>query len=147
MTATTTDLSTAPSRTPLIAALGVVSASLLTAIGTFWALNDPKDSERKASDWFITVGMIAVVAVLAYGLGVRGASAGNPSRRAVILSVLGVLSVVLFWSGAPMVLVSAAIACALTDKDRTGSYSTGSKVTFALSALTTAAAVALAITG
>lgn len=151
MTATptnlTTALSTAPSRTPLVAALGIVTASLLTALGTFWAMNDPKGANHDATDWFITLGMIAVVALLAYGLGVRGASTGNPARRAVILSVLGVLTIVVFWSGAPMVLVSASIACALIDKDKNGSYRTPSKAALVLSTLTTAAAVALAITG
>ena len=147
MTATTTDLTDAASRTPLVAALGITAASVLTAVGTFWAVNDSKDADHSASDWFITLGMIAVVAALAYGLGVRGASSGNPARRAVVLAVLGVVTVVVFWSGAPMVLVSAAIACALADKDQTGSYRTGSKVALALSALTTAAAIALAIAG
>jgi chromate transport protein ChrA len=146
MTATTNNLSsTGPSRTPLIAALGVTASAALTAVGTFWDVNNKGNSDT--SGWLITLGIIAVAATLVFGLVVRTAESGNPGRRSVVLAVVGLPSVIAFWSGLPMVLVSAAVACALIEHDKTGRYGTGSKVAFALSALITVAAVSLAITG
>jgi predicted membrane protein len=147
MTATTTDLTTAPSRTPLLAALGIAAASVLTAVGTFWDINDNDTGDVKASDWFICLGIIAVAAAIVYGLVVRTAGSGNPGRRSVILAVVAFLSNVVFWAGLPMVLASAAVACAFIEKDAKGSMSTPSKVSLVVVALTAAAAVQLAIFG
>ncbi len=148
MTATTNDPTTAPSRTPLLAALGFAASAVLTAMGTFWDLTDNESGNRHSfSDYWPLLVIAAVTAALVYGLVVRGAETGNPSRRAVILSIVGVLSIAVFWAGLTTVLASAAVACALIDKDRNGSFSTGSKAALALAALTTAGAVLLAITG
>lgn len=146
MTATTPEM-TAPSRTPLVAALGIASSAALSAIGTFWDANGNDSGDHKASDWFITVGIIAVAAALVYGLVVRTADTGNPGRRALVLGIVAVPTVVVFWSGVPMVLVSAAMACALLEKDKRGSFGTGSKTALVLSALVTACAVTLAFMG
>jgi hypothetical protein len=144
---TTTAETTAPSRTPLLAAFGIAASAVLTAIGTFWDVNGNDRGDHNASDWYVCLGIIAVAAALVYGLVVRTAATGNPGRRALILGIVAVPSVVVFWSGIPMVLVSAAVACALLEKDKVGSYGTGSKVAFVLSALATAGAVTLAFTG
>ena len=145
-TTTANNVTEAPSRTPLLAALGVAASCVLTAVGTFWALNDG-EAEHNASDWLVTLPIIAVVAAVAYGLAVRTAAAGNAGRRAAILGAVGFVSLAVFWAGAPMVLVSAAIACALAEKDHRGSYGIGSKLAFVLAAVTTVAAVNLAIFG
>lgn len=139
---------TAPSRTPLLAALGLAASALLAAVGTFWDItdNDEVDDNTFADYWPVLV-IAAVAAAIVYGLVVRTAAAGNAGRRSAILGVVGFLSNVVFWSGLPMVLASAALACALLDKDKAGSFGTGSKVGLAFAALTTAGAVALAITG
>ncbi len=147
MTATTTDLTTAPSRTPLLAALGIAAASVLTALGTFWDVNNNDSGDVQASDWLICLGIISVTAAIAYGLVVRGADVGNPGRRALILSVVGFLSNAVFWAGLPMVIASAAVACAFVEKDAKGSMSTPSKVSLVVVALTTVAAVQLAVFG
>ena len=147
MTATTNDLTTAPSRTPLLAALGIASSGALTAVGTFWDLNNNDSGPTHASEWLITLGIIAVAAAVVYGLVVRTAATGNPGRRAAVLGVVAFLSNVAFWAGLPMVIASAAVACAFIEQDRRGSLGTGSKVGVALSAVTTAAAVSLAVFG
>jgi len=148
MTATTTDLTTAPSRTPLLAALGFASSAVLTGIGTFWDVtnNDKVDDNTFADYWPVLV-IAAVALAVVYGLVVRTAAKGNPGRRAVILGVVGFLSNAVFWAGLPMVFASATLACALADKDKLGSFGTWSKVGVVLAALTTAGAVSLAITG
>jgi hypothetical protein len=147
MTATTVD-TTAPSRTPLVAAFGIASSALLTAMGTFWDLTDNESgSNHDAGEYLIVLGMIAVAAAVVYGLVVRTAAAGNPGRRALITSIVGFLSIAVFWAGLPMVLVSGAVACALIEKDKLGSMGAASKVALALSTVTTGLAIMLAIVG
>ena len=146
--ATSMTETTAPSRTPLLAAFGIAASGVVTAVGTFWDLtNNEASNEHSFGEYLITLAVIAVTAAIVFGLVVRNASAGNPGRRAAILAVVSVLSIAVFWAGLPMVLVAGAVACALLDKDKLGSYGTGSKVALALSALVTAAAVWLAIVG
>jgi predicted membrane protein len=147
MTTTTNDLTTAPSRTPLLAALGIAAASVLTAVGTFWDVNNNDAENSQASDWFICLGIIAVAAAVVYGLVVRGADAGNPGRRSVILGVVAFLSNAVFWAGLPMVLASAAVACAFIDRDKRGSFGGTSKAGLVLALLTAIPAVNLAIFG
>jgi hypothetical protein len=148
MTSTTTEMTTAPSRTPLLAAFGVAASAVLTAMGTFWDLTDNEEgSNHGAGDYFIVLGIIAVAVAIVYGLVVRNAGAGNPGRRAAILAVVSVLSIAVFWAGLPMVLVSGVVACALAEKDKLGSFGAGSKVGLALSVPVTAMAVWLAIAG
>jgi predicted membrane protein len=148
MTATTNDLTTtAPSRTPLLAALGIAAASALTAVGTFWDVNNNDAESGQASEWLVCLGIIAVTAAIAYGLVVRGADAGDPGRRSVILGVVAFLSNVVFWAGLPMVLASAAVACAFVEKDARGSFRKASKAGLALAVLTAIPAVTLALFG
>ena len=147
MTTTTNTLTEAPSRTPLLAALGIAAASLLTAVGTFWDVNNNDEGNHDGSEWFICLGIIAVAAAVVYGLVVRTAASGNPGRRALVLSVVGFLSNVVFWAGLPMVIASAAVACAFIEKDKLGSLGTASKVSLGVVALTTVGAVNLAIFG
>lgn len=148
MTTTTAhDSSTTPSRTPLLAAFGIAASAVLTAMGTFWDVTDNSDRDLGIAEYLITLGIVVVAAALVFGLVVRGAESGNPGRRAAVLGGAGVLSVAAFWSGVPMVLVAAAVACALLERDRQGSFGTGSKAGLTLSALVTAAAVTLAVVG
>jgi predicted membrane protein len=138
---------TAPSRTPLLAALGIAAAAVLTAVGTFWDVNNNDAENGKASEWLICLGIIAVTAAVGYGLVVRTAETGNPGRRAVILGVVAFLSNAVFWAGLPMVLASAAVACAFIDKDKRGSFGGASKAGLVLAVLTAIPAVSLAIFG
>ena len=147
MTATTNDLTTTPSRTPLLAALGIAAAGVLTAVGTFWDVNNNDSGNSDASGWFISLGIIAVAAAIVYGLVVRTAESGNPGRRSVILGVVALLSNAVFWAGLPMVLASAAAACAFIDKDKRGSFGPASKAGLVLAMVTAVPAVTFAIWG
>jgi predicted membrane protein len=147
MSATTNDLTTAPSRTPLLAALGIAAAAVLTAVGTFWDVNNNDAENAQASDWLVCLGIIAVTAAIAYGLVVRGAEAGNPGRRSAVLGVVAFLSNAVFWAGLPMVLASAAAACAFVEKDERGTFGTASKAGLVLAVLTAVPAVSLALFG
>jgi predicted membrane protein len=148
MTATSMkELTTAPSRTPLLAALGIAASGVLTAVGTFWDVNNNDAEPGKASEWFITLGIVAVAAAVAYGLVVRTAATGNAGRRALVLSIVGFLSNVVFWAGLPMVIASAAAACAFLEKDTKGTLGTASKVALVIALLTAVPVVGLAIFG
>jgi hypothetical protein len=148
MTATTNDLTTAPSRTPLLAALGYATSAVFTAMGTFWDLtNNEASNEHDAGEYLIVLGIAAVALALVFGTVVRTAGSGNPGRRAVILGVVGFLSNAVFWAGLPAVIAAGAIACAMAQKDKDHSFSIASKAALALSTLTVAAALSLAIVG
>lgn len=139
---------TAPSRTPLLAVLGLASSALLTAVGTWSDLtsNDSGTDKDKLGEWLITFGIAAVAALIAFGLVVRTAG-DHASRRAVITAVVAFLSLAVFWAGIPMVLAAAAVACALVQRDRVGSFDAASKAALGACGVTTVAAVVLAITG
>ncbi|HUR13988.1 MAG TPA: hypothetical protein VM097_05805 [Mycobacteriales bacterium] len=149
MSTTTNELTTtAPSRTPLLATLGFAASAVLTAMGTFW---DPTGNEsgdhHSFSDYWPVLLIAAVATAIAFGLVVRTAESGNPGRRAAILGVVAALSFVVFWAGLPAVLASAAVACALVQKDRDGSFNTASLVGVTGAVLAVAAAVVLAVVG
>jgi hypothetical protein len=150
MTATTTtDLTTTtPSRTPLLAALGYAASAVLTAMGTFWDLtNNEASNDHDAGEYFIVLGIAAVGLALVFGTVVRTASSGNPGRRALVLSIVGFVSGAVFWTGLPTVFVAGVLACALIQKDQDRSFSGASKAALALSTLTVAFAIAMAIAG
>ena len=142
------DRTTSPSRTPLLAAIGIGSSAVLTAISTFVGPNTSDDPSRDdVSTWLLCVGIAVAAAVIGFGLVVRTASRGNAARRSAIAGVVAVLSIAVFWSGLPLVLAAVALACALIDRDARGSFGTPSLVGLGLAGLTTVAAVVLSFVG
>jgi hypothetical protein len=146
-TATRAEATTTASRNPLLAAIGVVTSLIATAIGTFWDISGNDTADHTFTEYLWTVGTTAVCAAIVFGLVVRTAAQGNASRRAAILGVFAVLSIAVFWAGFPLVLAAGALACALADRDRVGSFGVGSKVGLALGALAAAVAAVLAVIG
>ena len=139
---------TTASRTPLLATIGIGTSAVLTAIGTFLGPNDTGDATRDdPSTWLICVGIAVVTALVVFGLVVRTAPSGNAPRRALVLGVVAVLSVAVFWAGLPAVVAAGAVACALLDRDRLGSFDAMSKAGLVLAGLATAAAAVLAFVG
>jgi len=142
---------TAPSRTPLLLALGIGGSALLTAVGTFLDLtgNDThgKSGGEQLSEWLVVLSVSAVVAALLFALVVRRAATGDAGRRSLVLGVLALLSVAVFWSGLPSVLAAAAVGCALVERDRRGSFGGSATSGLVLSALAVMAAVYSAIDG
>ena len=139
------------SPTPVLAALGAATATILTAIGTFADVfgrhEQRSDTMAEFYSWLVVVGVIAVATALVFGLVVRGATPRNATTRALVLSILAVPTVLIAWSGLPPVLASAAVACALVARGRTGHFGAGDKAALALAALATAGAVAFALAG
>lgn len=139
---------TSSNRNALLALFGAVDAAVLTAVGTFTDLtgNEP-GADHQASDWFVCLGVIAVATAVVFGLVVRTAAAGNPGRRGVVLGVLSVLTVVVAWSGLPMVLAAGALACAFLRKERHGAFGPAGIAILVDVVLATVGAIAFAIAG
>lgn len=140
---TTTTMQSAPSRTPLVASLGFVASAVLTAIGTF----GDETENHKIGEYLVTLGIAAAIAAIVFGLVVRTAAVGRPGVRSAVLGALAVVSLIVFWAGAPCVLASGAVATALLERDVAGRLGNGGKAGLALACLTAAAAVVLAIVG
>ncbi|HSI97814.1 MAG TPA: hypothetical protein VK926_05585 [Gaiellaceae bacterium] len=88
-------------RVGLPATFAVVLAAVLSAWGTFG------DHFHASSirEYAIILGVIAVAAALVFGWVVpRGLRKESAGRTAVMLSVLGFLTIAIFWSGLPPVL-------------------------------------------
>lgn len=145
-THTTTPATTDAKLWPMLAAAGVGLATVLVAIGTFWDLtgNDASESSGQGMpEFLVTVGILLVGAAIVFGLVARTASASNGGRRGLILAVLGLLSLVVFWTGLPCVFAAGAASCALVASPR----GAAAKVALGIAGVTTALAVAAAIIG
>ena len=129
---------------PLFAALGAGTALVLTAVGSFWDVtgNDTTDGSS-AAEFLPVVAVVLVATALVFGLVVRTAPPSSAGTRAMILAVIGFLSLVVFWSGLPAVLAFGAVSLALK-ADR---MPVPAKVALGISAVTLALAVWAAIAG
>lgn len=133
--------STAPSRTPLLAAVALAVAAVLNALGSFGG-----EGDHSWGDFLFVLVLSAVATALVFGLVVRTATADSGGRRALVLGVLAALSVAVFWAGVTVPLAVGALACALVARDggRAGGAAVAGSV---LAALALVSAVVLAFVG
>lgn len=88
------------------AAFGIVVAAALAAWGTFGG-----EEEYDFSDYWPVLIIVAVLAAVVFGLVVPWAlRSGRAATAGLVLSVLGLLTVTVFWSGAPPIFAAAGIA-------------------------------------
>jgi len=94
-----------PGRVWLTAAVAIVVAGLLAAWGTFG------DDDSSFSDYWPVLVIIGVLAAIVYGWVVPRAARGTWSmaKTGLVLSILGLLTVIAFWSGAPPIFAFAGI--------------------------------------
>ena len=93
---------TPPVLLPALAAAALAAG--LSAWGTYG------DHAPDTGEYLIVLGMIAVAAAVVFGWAVPRALRGEaPGAAALVLSVLGVLSIAVFWSGLPPVLATGGI--------------------------------------
>jgi hypothetical protein len=97
----------------ITAAVAIAMAAILGAWGSFGDNGD-------FSDYWPVLVIIGVVAVIVFGLVVpRGLSGAWPTARTgLILSVLGLLTVIAFWSGAPPIFAFAGILLGYVARQR-----------------------------
>lgn len=131
---------------PMFAAVSAGVAAVLTAVGTFWSpLSSYTYEARFPEDLYsyaIVLAIIAAGVALVFGLVVRSAPAAA-DRRAIVLAVLGVLTVAVFWTGLPLVLVAGAVSLVVSRPVRPATR-IGVQVA---AVLVTAAAIWLALAG
>lgn len=132
---------------PMYAALGAGVALVLTAIGTFWDISGNDTQSGTLPEYLVTAGFILVATALVFGLVVRSARPANAGTRALVLAIVGLVTIVGFWTGLPPVLAVAAIACALVARPSGGEISGSGKAALGIAAVTLALAVAAAILG
>jgi len=150
----TSEGSTLERSLPAVAAAAGTGGLVLMLIGTY--VNTPFRG-RFASDWGlegdlselpVLVGFAAAGAAVVFGAVVRpGLRAAEPGRRAVVLAVVGALSLLVFWTGLPVVLAAGAGVLALASRQRSVSPPRATVVALALAALTALGAVILAFSG
>ncbi|SFP60201.1 hypothetical protein SAMN05660464_3639 [Geodermatophilus dictyosporus] len=93
---------------------------------------------------FVAVGLAVVALVSARA---RAVPPERTARRALVLAVLGAVTVLVFWTGLPAVLAGGAVGLALDSKRRLGRLPAPAAAGVAVAVLTVAAAVWLAFTG
>lgn len=133
---------------PTYAGLGVVVALVLTAVGTFANLGgEAEEGGHTVSEYLVVAGVIALGALVVFGLVARAVTPANAGTFAVGFGVVGLLSVLVFWTGLPAVLAAGALACAAVDGRTDDQLSLPAKIGAALAVLVLALAVFLAIYG
>ena len=155
MTTTTPSGGSALERSvPGVGAAAGTGGLVLMLIGTY--VNTPFRG-RFAADWGlegdlselpVLVGFAAAGAAVVFGAVVRpGLRAPEPGRRAVVLAVVGALSLLVFWTGLPVVLAAGAGVLALASRERSVRPLPSAAAALALAALTALGAVVLAFSG
>ena len=96
--------------------------------------------------------LVAIVAVGTVLVGLatgraRALDSGRTARRALVLAVLGVVSIAVFWTGLPSVLAGGAAGLVLDSRRRLGRLPVAGAVALGLAVLTVAGAVYLAFAG
>jgi hypothetical protein len=126
-------------RRPEVAALSVVIAFVLTAIGTF------RGDDDHATRQYLIVGLVILVAA-ALIFGVVVPRIDSLGRGALIMGIIAVLSIVVFWLGLPPIFAGAAAILGL-DALAEEKEPQLAKVGLALAGLTVVAATIIAFVG
>ena len=96
----------------LVAVLAAGLAAALAALGTF---GDHYESDQ-VREYVFVLGIIAVAAGLVFGIVVpRGLAKVAAGGTAVALSILGFLTIAIFWSGLPPVLAAGGMVLGAAD--------------------------------
>ena len=126
------------SRRVMFAVGSIALAAVLTLIGTFYGPDDDA-----FWTWLVVLGIILVGAAIVFWVIVPRIT--NLSRGALILAVVGALSVVVFWTGLPPIFAGGAALLALAAREsRPDAMAT---VALVLAALTVIAVSVIAFTG
>jgi hypothetical protein len=149
MTTYAENRSTTATSRPLFAALGIGVSLVLTAMGTFWDMtgNDGSEASDNLAYYLPVVGIILVAAALVFGLGVRTEADKAPGTRAIVMAVLGFVSLAVFWAGLPAVLAAGSATCALAARRTDGRLTPVALASLGIASATVVAAVILAVIG
>jgi hypothetical protein len=98
----------------LSAVVAIAVSALLAAWGTFG------DEDSSTGDYVFVLVIIGVLAAIVYGFVVPRAARGiwPMARTGLILSILGLLAVIVFWSGAPPIFAFAGLLLGYFGRER-----------------------------
>jgi hypothetical protein len=117
-----------PRTTILAATAGILIVA--TACG-YWLLTN--DSDKEYVGWVIVcvVGtLIAAALLLRFVPATEAETDGNaPARRSLVLGALALVTLVVFWTGLPIVLGIPAVVLAAEGRARAGTYGQGGEAT------------------
>jgi hypothetical protein len=138
---------------------GAVLAFGCTFVGTYVQTPWKSGSDGWAytfgdgAGWGTLAVLAAIVVVAAFVVGLataRGRAATDPSRTArlaLLLAVLGAMTILVFWTGLPAVLAGGATGLAVDARGRLGWLPVPAVTAVVLAGLTAAAAIYLALAG
>src|SRR3954453_6247075 len=140
-------------RTPRTTVLGVSAAVLVISLACgYWLLVGNNDDKEYAG-WIIVsfVGTLILAALmLRFVPATEAEGDGNaPARRALVLGVIALVTIVVFWTGLPIVLGVPALVLAAEGRARAATYGRGGEATAGalLGGLAALAAIVLLIAG
>jgi hypothetical protein len=118
MTTTTTYATSPATRNwPAYAVGSSGLAVVLTALAFYVDVFGPAETgpDDPIWAWLSTVGIAIAIGGAVFAGAVRTAKPSNTVRRGLIIGVLSIPTIVVFWSGLPVILASAAACCALAN--------------------------------
>jgi hypothetical protein len=134
--------------------LAAATAVLIFAALAFGYLSNDDDSEGDVVGWLIVGAVASVIAALLLMRFVPATEsdpdgANKPARRALVLSLLAVVTIAIFWTGLPFALGVPALALAATGRARAPQEGHGGQATAAavLAAFAIVLAIVACITG
>lgn len=108
------------------AKIGLVNMVLVAVVVVLGALTGP--GEQGTSELIFTAGIALIAGAIVFGLVVPWAknaadarATGRPARAGLVMSILGFLTVVVFWSGLPIILGAGGAALGQVGRERTSS--------------------------
>ena len=135
---------------PVVAATAGAAVFAVAMIGgDVFDLNAGEGPPTQAWEIAVYVALVGSAFLLALWLGVR-ARAGSPGRlsmTALGLAIAAAATVVIFWSGWPLVFGAVSIALALEHRRRVGSFSAATMSALVLGTVALVAAAFICVTG
>jgi hypothetical protein len=131
---------------PAFGAAGVALSLILTAFGTLAGVAGGEPGAGRL-EWLVAVAITLAGAIVVFGLVATVVTPANAGTCALGFGLLGLGSLVVFWSGLPAVLAFGALACGAVERYDRGRLSAPSMTAATLAALTIGFAVWLAAYG
>ncbi len=129
--------------------IGVMAVSVAVLMAVFSVVGGENQDEQLGTLWFtvpfaIIAGALVFAWLVPWAKRTAPAGANRPVRTGLVMSVLGLLSIVAFWSGLPVILGAGGVALGQTRReDATAGHGGISLAAVALGALAVAGGIAV----
>ena len=105
--------------------IGITSALGAAALAAYAVLGGPERNPDQVASLPYVIGFTLVIAAVIFGLVVPWAEkrsqelqSNRPAKAGLVSSILGILTVVVFWSGLPIILGGAGVALGMAGQER-----------------------------